>query len=107
MAGLNLTAAANGQSFEIKTGETVVVRLAENPTTGYTWAVANSNDQALTLQSSEYVSSNTGLAGSGGERTFTFETAQPGQATLELKHWRAFVGDKSIVDRFSVTINVI
>src|SRR5947209_2225156 len=103
MPGLTVTKEDNGKSFETTSGGIITVRLAENPTTGYTWAIDRVDDQLLALQGSDYISSPGHLAGRGGERIFTFKTGKAGQTSLQLKHWREWEGDKSIVDRFTIT----
>src|SRR4051794_41900315 len=85
MPGLTFTKDDLGKSFETKAGETLTIRLSENPTTGYTWAIDRIDSQVLVLQDSDYTSSPGNLAGRGGERIFTFKTEQAGQATLQLK----------------------
>jgi Chagasin family peptidase inhibitor I42 len=40
---------------ETRAGDTLVVRLGENPTTGYQWAIETLNADAVVLQSVEYL----------------------------------------------------
>jgi Chagasin family peptidase inhibitor I42 len=47
---------------ETRAGDTLVVRLGENPTTGYQWAIETLNADAVVLQSVEY------LRAGGGRR---------------------------------------
>jgi inhibitor of cysteine peptidase len=106
MPGLTLTQADNGKSVEARQGDPIVIRLDENPTTGYRWAVDKSNDGVIALQHMDYAqASGTGVGG-GGQRTFTFKAIGSGTAAIQLKLWRDWEGDKSITDRFNVTVQV-
>ncbi len=95
----------NGKSVQAHAGDTIVIQLDENASTGYTWAVNKTDTTVLMLQSSTYTSSGN-LPGSGGTRVFTFLAKNPGTVQLQLKYWRSFEGDSSIVERYSVTIEV-
>jgi inhibitor of cysteine peptidase len=96
----------------VTVGESFVITLDENPTTGYVWAVEG-QPELLVLQSSDYVSdvhpNQSGapmIVGAGGKRSFTFMAQKSGTTTLKLKHWRSWEGDSSIVDTFSVPVVV-
>jgi inhibitor of cysteine peptidase len=95
----------NGKSVQAHAGDTIVIQLDENASTGYTWAVNKTDTTVLMLQSSTYTSTGN-LPGSGGTRVFTFLAKNPGTVQLQLKYWRSFVGDASITERYSVTIEV-
>lgn len=83
-----------------------MLRLAENPTTGYQWALDAGSDDVLALQASDYVGPTGPAVGGGGERLFTLKAKQAGTATVRLKLWRAWGGDKSITERFAATVRV-
>ena len=106
-----LTEQDNNKTLNIAVGESFVIRLNENPTTGYVWAV-NGQNESLVLQSSDYVAdavpNDTGkiLVGGGGKRSFSFVAQKSGTAILKLKHWRPWEGDASIVDTFSVEVQI-
>jgi inhibitor of cysteine peptidase len=95
----------NGKSVQVHAGDTIVIQLDENASTGYTWAINKTDTTILTLQSSTYTSSGN-LPGSGGTRVFTFLAKNPGTVQLQLKYWRSFEGDSSIIQRYNVTIEV-
>lgn len=96
----------SGKSIEVQSGDTIIVRLDENPTTGFQWAIDKSNDAILTLQDSDYVPAPDSRIGSGGQRVFTFKTQSAGAVDLQLKLWRQWEGDQSITDRFVVTLQI-
>ena len=106
MPGLNLTQADNGKSFEARQGDLIVIRLDENPTTGYRWAIDKSDDAIIALQSVDYTQTPSTGVGGGGQRTFTFKAIKAGAAKIALKLSREWEGDKSIIDRFTASVQV-
>lgn len=104
---VRLSGADNGTAFTARVGDTIVIALAENPSTGFRWDVAQGVGKVLTLVSSTYAApAATPLPGEGGTRTFTFRAAATGGAHLVLKYWRPSVGDSSIANQFTITVEV-
>jgi inhibitor of cysteine peptidase len=106
MTTIRLTQADKGKSITAHSGDEVIITLPENPTTGYRWAIDQTDATILEAQGSTFSSMPGGGVGNGGTRTFTFTARQPGTAHLQLKLLRAWQGDSSIIDRFDVTIQV-
>lgn len=110
-ADLALTEADNGKSFDVSVGDTIIVVLAGNPTTGYQWASDLSEEAAAVLTlvgEPEYVADPVagGVVGSGGKYTLTFTVAAVGRAELALKYWRSFEPDAEPEQTFSATMTV-
>jgi inhibitor of cysteine peptidase len=105
MTTITLTRADAGRTVEVRVGDTIRIRLEENPTTGYRWSLEPAGDDALALEASDYVAPG-GTVGGGGERVFTFEAKKAGGATVRLKLWREWEGDKSITETFTITFRV-
>lgn len=104
---ITLTQADNGKSVVLHVGQTAVITLQENPTTGYQWAVEPSPKPLLILTSSAYTTAaKPGLVGAGGQRVLRFQARRSGTDKLQLKLWRAWEGNRSIVDRFAITVIV-
>ena len=106
MSSISLTEADKDTAIDVAQGSEVVIRLAENPTTGYVWALAQPDDTVLPLQSSDFSPTPGAAVGAGGTRTFTFTANQPGTAHLQLKLWREWQGDPSTIERYDVDIQV-
>ena len=106
MSNIDLTEADKDKSVDVPQGTEIVIRLKENPTTGYLWAVDQNDDAVLPLQSSDFDMTPDAAAGAGGTRIFTFAAGQPGTVHLQLKLWREWQGDSSIIDRYDVNVQV-
>jgi inhibitor of cysteine peptidase len=109
MATVSLTNANNGQSIEVRQGDEIILRLSENPTTGYRWHI----DRADGLEQ-EMAQHTTGADrpdpnprfGQGGVRELRFRAKEPGEQRLELKHWQEWEGERSVTERFGVDIRI-
>ena len=105
---LVLSRADHNRSADLRVGETFELRLAENPTTGFGWAIDSSDNQRLALESTTYSApEQSGFVGARGQRTFTFRARQPGDVVLALKYWRFWEGDASVSERFSVNLHIL
>ena len=104
---VNLTAADNGNSVEVKAGGEIVIALDGNPSTGYTWE-AKDLDTTLFEQVGDpfFTSSNPGLVGSDGTLTLTFLTLKEGIATLTLIYHRPWETSVDPVETFAVSVTV-
>jgi len=106
--GIVITSTQNGQSVQVHTGDTIVLQLDENPSTGFTWEVSKTDATILTLQDSTYTRApgNPGEVGRGGIHIWTFMATQPGTVHLQLKNWRSFEGASSATHWYNVTLEV-
>lgn len=74
--------AQTGTTVDAKVGDTVVVTLAANATTGFEWSFTGGD--TFTIASSEYVPdpNPSGLAGKGGSQVVTLEVTKAGTSDL-------------------------
>jgi inhibitor of cysteine peptidase len=79
----------NGREMELKKGQTLVVTLEGNPTTGYSWEVAEPLDEQVLRQvgEAEFKAESEAL-GAGGVQILRFEAVNAGQTTLKLVYHR-------------------
>ncbi len=105
MAEIILTQLDNHMRVQVQVNQPIVIRLAENPTTGYRWAVDDPDDNIMLAQDSYVQGSNSGI-GAGGQHIFTFTISSVGIYPLSLKQWRAWEGERSVIGRFTVTLDV-
>jgi len=90
---VHLTAADNGREIELKKGDILVITMKANPTTGYTWQVAESPDEQVMQQVdgiefkpvSEQASE---LGGAGGVQIIQFKIVNAGRTALKLVYHR-------------------
>ena len=82
------------QFVETRVGADFVVRLGSNPSTGYSWKIADFGDQAIVrLEGNFFSDSQTGsrrMAGRGGSDVWVFSTVQRGYAILTFEYARSW-----------------
>ena len=106
MATILLTRSDSGKMLEAHVGDTLVLRLDENPATGYRWTMEEHDGEVLETQSSVYAPvSGTGVGG-GGQRVLTFQARKAGRVILRLERRRTWEGDTSAAEQFLITVNV-
>jgi inhibitor of cysteine peptidase len=110
MAAVSLTKANNGQSIEVRQGDEIILRLPENPTTGYRWHIDRAD--GLSPEMSEHTTGSdqpdpNPRFGQAGVRESRFRAKEPGARRLELKHWREWEGERSVTERFAVDIRIL
>jgi inhibitor of cysteine peptidase len=86
---VELSEASTSGSRTIPRGEDVVLRLPENPTTGFRWEVMQSGPGQLALTDDQFVAGDAGL-GAGGQRVFRFVGSAQGSVLLTLRERRAW-----------------
>jgi len=105
MATITLTQADRGKTVAARPGDTITITLAENPTTGYRWAIEHQDQNVVHIVDDKYTSGGTS-PGAGGTRTFTLQADHPGTAPFSVKLWREWVGDSSVSERFEVVVKI-
>lgn len=109
VAEIKLNAANDGSQVQATRGQTLVVTLDSNPTTGYKWAVADVDKKVLTqVGDSVYEASNANpkIVGAGGTETFRFQAADAGTTTLALFYRRSWETGVAPIKVFTVKVTV-
>lgn len=91
-AGLNVTvASAEGLPEQYMPGK-AVIRLLENPTTGYEWTVEAQPEGIVSLESDEFTADAAaeGMVGAGGVHTWIFNAGGEGTVVLTFRYARSF-----------------
>jgi inhibitor of cysteine peptidase len=73
----------SSRRLTVREGDRIIVRLRENPSTGYQWQL-QSVSEALELESSDFDAQDSRLAGGGGQRVVVLRAAHPGCGEAEL-----------------------
>ncbi len=102
-ATVTVTQAQNGGTVALAVGETLVVQLAGNPTTGYEWTIATIDAAFLQALGSTYAADSDAL-GAGGTYTFRFRAMQAGTTTLALAYRRAW--EPAAIETFTLAVNI-
>ncbi len=77
---LTFTENDSGSTVNVNPGDTVILTLVENPSTGFRWFMDAS--RGLILRSDEYEPSGTGLIGAAGKRTWTYTVSVSGMLSI-------------------------
>ncbi len=94
-----------GGSVELEVGDTLVVELAGNPTTGYNWQVEEINPLVLEqVGEVEFKSDNAMLVGSGGVVRLTFRAMEAGNSPLALVYLRSWEEGVEPLEVFSLDV---
>jgi inhibitor of cysteine peptidase len=108
MATITLTEGNDGKAIRVRQGDEIVLELPQNASNGYRWHIARADglDKKGEREAGPLPKDPNPQVGGGGTREFRFVAKGPGSARLELKHWREWEGDKSVIARFAVDITV-
>jgi len=100
-----LTSADNGRTIDLRVGAEAALRLPENPSTGYTWAIDATDANIAEIKEETYDATSKAVGG-GGEAHWLIKAKAPGATRLKLKRWRQWEGDSSIVERFEIALRI-
>ncbi|MFT7724793.1 MAG: protease inhibitor I42 family protein [Roseateles sp.] len=103
MAEHLLTQAQHGGALRATVGDDVLLRLPENPTTGYRWELAV--PPGLSLLADEQVPAGS-APGGGGERVLRLRAIAPGCHAVNAALRRAWAPDDTPPSSFSATLEV-
>lgn len=100
-----VTIADTGGTRAMKVGDSLVLELPENPSSGYRWTLEGIDEPRVLVVDAGFRSASD-QPGAGGVATWTLQATAPGKTTVRLKRWRHWEGDSSIVERFAVTLDI-
>jgi inhibitor of cysteine peptidase len=100
---MQLGKADSGAQVTIRVGDTVNIRLPENPTTGHRWHAEI--DPAALRQVSDSYEGATSPRGAPGMRVLTLQALRPGQTLLRLVNRRSW--EAEVNDEFLAHLNVL
>lgn len=91
----------NGQTVPVKKGDTVVIKLNENPTTGYMWNTTLTPGITSAAANGTYVQNQTpaGMVGVGGIRTWNLTITDNGTQTFRgvyMRSWEPVTGNETV-----------
>lgn len=94
------------QPITVKAGDTFMIVMESNPSTGYHWEMIGPLDDAhLELVSREYTASEPVMPGSGGVEVWTLKAVSAGETVLVLGNYPPAQGESYTTEtRFSILI---
>ncbi|NIN66503.1 MAG: peptidase inhibitor I42 [Anaerolineae bacterium] len=98
--------ADNGGEVVLNVGDTFLLSLESNPTTGYGWEIAEIDQGILREASHEYEAESSDLVGSGGHEIWRFDALAAGSTTLQLEYRRPWEEGVEPEKTFSVQVVV-
>ncbi len=100
-----LTSADNGKAIDLRVGAEAALRLAENPSTGFRWAIDAADAKVAEIKEEAYHPTSKAVGG-GGQAEWLIKAKAPGATTIKLKRWRQWEGESSVVERFEITLRI-
>jgi inhibitor of cysteine peptidase len=101
-----LTEADNGKTVDLRVGEEARVRLSENASTGYQWAVESADEALAQIGEAVHFPGPADRVGGSGSVQWVLRAKAPGRRRVSFKYWRPWEGDRSIVKRFEITLRI-
>jgi inhibitor of cysteine peptidase len=92
-----------GREVSVRAGDRILLRLPENPTTGYRWQ--GSFPEGLRLEEDRDLPGAL-VPGAAGVREFRLAPARPGRYELALARTQAWEGPAAADERFRLTVRV-
>ena len=96
-----------GREMQLKKGQPLVITLEGNPTTGYSWEVAEPLDEQVLRQAGEpEFKTESEALGAGGVQILRFEAVNAGTITLKLVYHRPWEKDVEPLETYSIQVVV-
>ena len=100
-----ITDADKGKTVTVKVGQRLLVKLGSNPTTGYEWSVAKTDDKLLPSDGeTTFDVPDTPIAGAPTVQTLFFQGKGAGKTKLELQYIRPWETDKAPNKTYAVEV---
>lgn len=101
---VNLGPEARGQTVRVRLGDVIAIRVAETPTTGYRWVLADPPPSTLVLEN-RYEPPSPATPGAPGVRLLRLRAQRPGMAVVRLTKRRPWAA-ADIGEDLVVTIQI-
>lgn len=105
MATYTITEAEVTRPLTVSPGDEIVVRLPENPSTGYRWQAGTVPAGIVDAEADEFAVSAM-QPGAAGTRVLSFRARSPGSVQIGLKLSRPWEGDNEAISSYSVGVTV-
>jgi inhibitor of cysteine peptidase len=95
----------NGQTIDLAIGQTIEIRLQENPTTGFRWQLMG-GDRAVCAMTSDTFKPESGPPGRGGKHSWIFKAVRPGKCDIEFRYRRPWADPEQFERLFQIHVHV-
>lgn len=94
--------------LSLSTGQTLILSLPSNPTTGYRWQLRDPAASVLRSLGPEVYNADQSkdMVGSGGQSVWRFKASSAGSGNLSLTYQQAWDADSAPQERFECAIRV-
>lgn len=96
----------SGKTVTLHQGDTLIVTLDGNPTTGYSWLMQTMEPAILEQVGEPAFTPDSNQIGAPGKISLTFQAVETGEAKLVLNYMRSFEADIAPSHTFEVTVVV-
>lgn len=106
---IDITKADDGNTVAVPLGRSARIRLAGNPTTGYSWFLAGIDGNSVAAEGEVTYSPTPrgpGIVGGGGVFELLLRTARAGKSTVRMEYKRPWEKDTPPIEAFRVTVEV-
>jgi len=106
MTDFTLTPEDNGKNIRISNGDSIIIKIPENPVDGYKWEIDDFDGQMFQPKSSSFSQLINSEKSRAGIRSVSFTAQSTGISDISLKHWREWEGLESVTDRYQLKVVV-
>ena len=92
------------ETLVLRAGDTVLLVLEENPTTGFRWTTTVAAGAPVAIAGSDFLPGAIDRPGAGGRREIRFIAHRPGAAQIRLALTRSWSGESSDAMHLDLTI---
>jgi predicted secreted protein len=103
---VQVTEADQGKYFTLNPGDTLIVVLDSNPSTGYSWEIRPVDHPVLSPAGEPVFKAASDKLGAPGKTTFTLNAVTSGSQTLTLLYQRSFEKDAQPLKIFTINVTV-
>jgi inhibitor of cysteine peptidase len=101
-------ASYSGKTVEISAGDSLIVTLDSNPTTGFAWSLKGISDESVLKEAGHEFkaapASDPPLLGAGGKEIWTFKALNKGSSTISMEYIRSWEQNVEPQETFALTV---
>ncbi|MDY7018579.1 MAG: protease inhibitor I42 family protein [Chloroflexota bacterium] len=105
---VSVDASYDGKEVELGVGDSLLVTLESNSTTGFSWELAKISDETVLKQiHQKYEGPGSGAPpGAGGQEVWTFKAFKDGTSSISMEYSRPWEGGEKAAETFNLTVIV-